>query len=144
MSARNISFSQLGKNGRLGNQLFQIHSTLGIAERLGATAAFPAWEYEKYFEPSLPHGEMQANTVQEIYFHFHEWDIQGGADLSGYMQSERYFGAARLRFKAEFLQGLKESHADLFQREERCTVLANDLAQVQQFVAAHGNRGKPL
>ena len=34
--------------------------------------------------------------------------------------------------------------ADLFQREERCTVLANDLKTVQQFVAAHGNRGKPL
>ena len=33
---------------------------------------------------------------------------------------------------------------DLFQREERCTVLANDLKTVQQFVAAHGNRGKPL
>ena len=28
--------------------------------------------------------------------------------------------------------------ADLFQREERCTVLANDLKTVQQFVAAHG------
>ena len=34
--------------------------------------------------------------------------------------------------------------SDLFQREERCTVLANDLKAVQQFVAAHGNRGKPL
>jgi threonine synthase len=34
--------------------------------------------------------------------------------------------------------------ADLFQRDERCTVLANDLQTVQQFVAAHGNRGKPL
>ena len=34
--------------------------------------------------------------------------------------------------------------ADLFQREERCTVLANDLKAVQAFVAAHGNRGKPL
>ena len=34
--------------------------------------------------------------------------------------------------------------ADLFQRDERCTVLANDLKVVQQFVAAHGNRGKPL
>lgn len=34
--------------------------------------------------------------------------------------------------------------ADLFQREERCTVLANELKAVQQFVAAHGNRGKPL
>ena len=34
--------------------------------------------------------------------------------------------------------------ADLFQRDERCTVLANDLKTVQAFVAAHGNRGKPL
>jgi threonine synthase len=34
--------------------------------------------------------------------------------------------------------------ADLFQRDERCTVLANDLTTVQQFVSQHGNRGKPL
>ncbi len=33
---------------------------------------------------------------------------------------------------------------DLFEREERCTVLANDLKVVQSFVAQHGNRGKPL
>ena len=34
--------------------------------------------------------------------------------------------------------------ADLFEREERCTVLPNSLTDIQQFVAAHGNRGKPL
>ena len=34
--------------------------------------------------------------------------------------------------------------ADLFERDERCTVLANDLKAVQSFVAQHGNRGKPL
>ncbi|MCA4046944.1 threonine synthase, partial [Pseudomonas aeruginosa] len=34
--------------------------------------------------------------------------------------------------------------ADLFEREERCTVLPNELAQVQAFVSQHGNRGKPL
>ncbi|HWR80016.1 MAG TPA: threonine synthase, partial [Pseudomonas sp.] len=34
--------------------------------------------------------------------------------------------------------------ADLFARPERCTVLANELKTVQAFVAAHGNRGKPL
>ena len=34
--------------------------------------------------------------------------------------------------------------ADLFQREERCSVLPNDLSAVQAFVSAHGNRGKPL
>jgi threonine synthase len=33
---------------------------------------------------------------------------------------------------------------DLFEREEKCTVLANDLKVVQNFVAQHGNRGKPL
>ena len=34
--------------------------------------------------------------------------------------------------------------SDLFEREERMTVLPNSLADVQAFVAAHGNRGKPL
>ena len=34
--------------------------------------------------------------------------------------------------------------ADLFERPERCTVLANDLKAVQAFVSEHGNRGKPL
>jgi threonine synthase len=33
---------------------------------------------------------------------------------------------------------------DLFERDERCTVLPNDLKAVQAFVSAHGNRGKPL
>ena len=39
---------------------------------------------------------------------------------------------------------LPEHLTDLFEREERCTVLANDLKAVQAFVSQHGNRGKPL
>ncbi|MBT9574943.1 MAG: threonine synthase, partial [Pseudomonas umsongensis] len=34
--------------------------------------------------------------------------------------------------------------SDLFERDERCTVLPNDLKAVQAFVSQHGNRGKPL
>ncbi len=34
--------------------------------------------------------------------------------------------------------------ADLFEREERYTVLPNDLKAVQAFVSQHGNRGKAL
>lgn len=34
--------------------------------------------------------------------------------------------------------------SDLFERNERFTVLANELKAVQSFVAEHGNRGKPL
>lgn len=33
---------------------------------------------------------------------------------------------------------------DLFEREETCTVLPNDLAAMQAFVAQHGNRGSAL
>lgn len=34
--------------------------------------------------------------------------------------------------------------SDLFERQERFTVLANELKAVQAFVAEHGNRGAPL
>jgi threonine synthase len=33
---------------------------------------------------------------------------------------------------------------DLMRREEKCTVLANDLTAMQAFVSQHGNRGTPL
>lgn len=54
-----IAFPQLGHQGRLGNQLFQIASTIGIARTLKQQPAFPAdWMYRKYF--SLP-DEMFVN-----------------------------------------------------------------------------------
>ena len=33
---------------------------------------------------------------------------------------------------------------DLFEREERYSVLDNNMAQIQDYVSRHGNRGKPL
>lgn len=40
----------LGEHGRLGNQLFQIAGTIGIAESLNGQALFPKrWGYRKYF-----------------------------------------------------------------------------------------------
>jgi glycosyl transferase family 11 len=40
----------LGDYGRLGNQLFQIAGTIGIAGRMNARAVFPRqWGYRKYF-----------------------------------------------------------------------------------------------
>ena len=48
-----VTYSQLGNKGRLGNQLFQIASTIGIATENGRPFAFPDWEYNKYFEAKL-------------------------------------------------------------------------------------------
>ena len=115
-----ISFSQLGKYGRLGNQLFQVAGTIGLAESHGAQAAFPEWAYEPYFETPIPHGPMQTNQVAERFFHHHDWNLTDSCDLLGYLQSERYFGSTRLTLKPSFAEEQKAKHPELFQRETIC------------------------
>lgn len=44
-----ISFKHLGRLGRLGNQLFQIASTIGIANKKGDKASFPRWKYQHIY-----------------------------------------------------------------------------------------------
>lgn len=44
-----ITYRNLGRNGRLGNQLWQIASTTGIARAQGERSAFPFWRYRPYF-----------------------------------------------------------------------------------------------
>jgi len=109
-----ISFSMLGSHGRLGNQLFEVASTLGMAERYGARAAFPEWKYEEYFETPIPHGEMQTKRVTEQAFHFYDWGLTESCDLVGYLQSEKYFGSTRLKFKDEFIQDVKSTGCQSF------------------------------
>ncbi|SDS83527.1 L-threonine synthase [Halopseudomonas xinjiangensis] len=54
------------------------------------------------------------------------------------------FPEAVLKAAVDIEPELPAHLTDLFDREERCTVLPNHLRDVQQFVAAHGNRGRPL
>lgn len=44
-----IAFPELGVVGRLGNQLYQLAATIGIARRLGQEPRFPLWDYQPYF-----------------------------------------------------------------------------------------------
>ena len=45
-----ITYPKLGKNGRLGNQLWQIASTIGIAVDLEEDWSFPDWPYREHFQ----------------------------------------------------------------------------------------------
>lgn len=117
-----ISFSQLGNHGRLGNQLFEVHSTMGMAWRYRAEAVFPVWQYEQYFNPPLPHGEMQTKRINEQHFHHYDWELTESCDVVGYLQSEKYFGSIRLTFKNEFVrETLSKSQLDgLFSKTVIC------------------------
>jgi hypothetical protein len=100
-----ISFSQLGKLGRLANGLFQIAATKGIAAANNTTAHFPAWQYEQYFEEPLNHGPMATNVLKEQQYNY-EPIIADNVDLHGYFQSEKYWTDRPFTFKRSFLDKL--------------------------------------
>ena len=79
--------------GQMGNQMFQISSTIGIAKKNNEDYIFPPWEYEQYFNL---HGCFSNNIkVDKIYnephFHYAELPPIKNVGLVGYWQSYRYF-----------------------------------------------------
>lgn len=90
-----ITFTNLGKMGRLGNQLFQIATCIGVAEKTNDKYIFPKWEYEKNFclHNCYSDSIKVNNSYAEPYFHYKEIKTQPGqvTDLVGYWQSYKYF-----------------------------------------------------
>lgn len=88
-----ITFSQLGKMGRLGNCLFQIATTISTAMQNNTDYRFPLWSYEADFNIHncfSPDIKVSA-TYQEKAFHYNEIPRFTSVDLIGYWQSWKYF-----------------------------------------------------
>jgi hypothetical protein len=113
-----ITFIDIGAHGRLGNQMFQFASTVGIARKLGYEVVFPTENIENasiedfkdgitrevYFDiPKIfevPDQMLKSTDqilydkqVQEPHFHFCEdlFKIPDSTNLKGYYQTEKYF-----------------------------------------------------
>lgn len=60
-----ITYPNLSRSGRLGNQLWQVAATIGIGASRGETVNFPRWDYQPFF--SLPdelfHGEPGTDAI---------------------------------------------------------------------------------
>lgn len=106
-----MTYSRLGhpRRGRLGNQLFQIASTIGLADRHGHDYAFPAWEHAHQLKTPLPvlqGAAAGAREVPERHFHYDPEGFEGATDVDvdGWRQSERYWAhcEARVRAALEF------------------------------------------
>lgn len=122
-----ITYSKLGhpRRGRLGNHLFQIAATIGLAKQFGHDYTFPAWPYSKYLANPLPSGgRFEAWEVPEKRFTFHTDGLNGeeNYDLDGWRQSEKYWqncpGLIRetFRFKKEFQDGVAKANAEALSR----------------------------
>lgn len=95
-----VTYSQLGKMGRLGNQLMELSSTIGIAVKNGLFYAFPDWEYQRYFTNPLPNNKSYIEIYKKPYKNIPEKaftyeDIllndEYNYDVLGYRQSPRYW-----------------------------------------------------
>lgn len=102
-----ITFSKLEKKGNLGNQLFQIASSVGIAISNNQDYCFPKWSFGKYFKNELPLKiEQDFELCEEKKFHFHDFQLgKGDYDLEGWFQTERYFDVPLTKHYFEFDQG---------------------------------------
>lgn len=88
-----ISYSNLGKagHGRLGNQLFQIASILGLAKHFNTVASFPHWGYKWALKTELPHKGKAKSDIKEKDYHYNPKQFAEDCDISGWLQSEKYF-----------------------------------------------------
>lgn len=102
-----ITYRHLGTNGRLGNQLWQIAGTIGIAAQRNEAAGFPHWRYRPYFK------------VPDRYFP--DLGSIAGVDLGrAFLQDLRHFEAIEEQIRSYFrpadsvLARLLDRHADFF------------------------------
>lgn len=64
-----ITCSRLGMHGRLGNQLWQIASTAGVAQTMGQSVGFFGWDYRAYFnvpDEFFPQDIMSRHPTQAM------------------------------------------------------------------------------
>jgi hypothetical protein len=94
----------LGELGRLGNQLFQIAATIGIARRNGCSFVFPPWPYARHFESPIPQvpSLRQFQRRMSRTFGYEEIVIDRATELRGFFQSERFFALCEAEVRHYF------------------------------------------
>lgn len=123
-----ITFSRIGKKGNLGNQLFQIASTIGLATKSNREFSFLLWKYQNAFKNKLP--LLSADLAdfvdfEEKEYHFHKWNFDtSNYDLDGWLQTEKYFDKKLTKYYFDFSDSLKEKISKLYQKAfEKRTIL---------------------
>lgn len=79
--------------GRLGNQLFQIATTIALAVKNDDDYVFPTWSYENDFSlhNCFSNNITNTETYREIGFTYSPIPYMPNLNLFGYFQSEKYF-----------------------------------------------------
>lgn len=84
--------SVVGQMGRLGNQLFQVATTIAYALDNGQEYFFPQWDYQEYVKLPIGATVSYYQPVNEINLRYHELPKHSGnVNLHGHFLSTKYF-----------------------------------------------------
>lgn len=137
--SRILTFNRWGYYGRLGNQMFEMASLIGMAKKYGRVAATPEWKYRDYFKGEIklvdriPFDKIE--DVGEPHFH-HEWyywwkalkdkSADTTVSISGWLQSSKYWDHCKkdikdfFEFKEEFATPIKEKWKNVLSKPCIC------------------------
>lgn len=113
-----VTFSNLGKFGRLGNQLFQIAVLIGYSKRFNYEFCLNNWLYSNFFTEYFTEINIQ-NQIKYEYFESQFLEIKDmgpNVDFLGYFQSEKYFANFKSDVK-KILQPKKELIDDILKNK---------------------------
>lgn len=101
-----ITFNKLGTYGRIGNQMFEVAGTIGIATKCGHDFGFPYWknydqvqrfgggediDIQKWFKNPLPLVAPGEYPDYNVGWGYHDVAVPDGVSMNGHFQSEKYF-----------------------------------------------------
>lgn len=111
-----ITFSELGKKGRLGNILFQVAATIALALRNNDDYVFPNnWPDKKYFNIPLDKFVDKvyfSSKYNEPHFHYSPITYQPNLNLEGYFQSSLYMQPFEKEIKQLLTPNIKVEKQD--------------------------------
>lgn len=123
-----ITYSKIGKKGNLGNQLFQIAATIGLATKNNHEFSFLPWKYQNGFKNKLPLLLCDLSNfvnVEEEEYHYYKWNFEcKNYDISGWLQTEKYFDLELTKHYFQFSDLLIEKVSKQYERAfEKRTIL---------------------
>lgn len=111
-----VTFSDLGKSGRLGNAMFQAAATIALALRNNDTYQFPnSWQYKNNFNIPKEHFVDKINILNnhaEPSFNYSKIEYKENLNLSTYYQSYKYFEDVQNEIKQLLTPNLKTDLQD--------------------------------
>ena len=128
-----FTFISLGTNGRLGNQLFQIASTIGFAKHFGhSEVAFSPWPYSEYFHCEGLRFEQNLYFTNSLILYersvdwfsclFEDFSFLEAAsksiqmDISGLYQCHKYFSFFELEIRDHVFRFKESFKATVYQK----------------------------